>query len=338
MRRVPRILGSVFLALTALGAVAAHAVDGVLEIGQTCAVSTGCGPGDLPGFPVSITRSGSYRLVADLELPTLDTTAILVSANHVTIDLNGFSIRPREDCTPDCGAPGLGTGILAPQIENLAVRNGTLFGLGQDGLRTGDYAQIADVRIFGVGGTGIVTGSHSEIRNTTVASTGVYGIQAEHDVAILDSLVRAAATDGVVAAGTPLISRTRIQNNGGMGVRIDGAGGSVLDNVLAGNGNLAIQAHDAVFANNMLSQNGFGLFFFAGQASVIRSNAFSQSPAVDVASTRNALLVDNAIHGSVNASYDDGTNGNVLGASGGSSLIGGEAIAPSVCDGTLGCP
>lgn len=150
--------------------------------------------------------------------------------------------------------------------------------------------------------------------------------------------MRAAATDGVVAAGTPLISRTRIQNNGGMGVRIDGAGGSVLDNVLAGNGNLAIQAHDAVFANNMLSQNGFGLFFFAGQASVIRSNAFSQSPAVDVASTRNALLVDNAIHGSVNASYDDGTNGNVLGASGGSSLIGGEAIAPSVCDGTLGCP
>ena len=41
MRRVPRILGSVFLALMALGAVAAHAVDGVLEIGQTCAVSTG---------------------------------------------------------------------------------------------------------------------------------------------------------------------------------------------------------------------------------------------------------------------------------------------------------
>ena len=43
MRRVPRILGSVFLALMALGAVAAHAVDGVLEIGAHYVIRTNDG-------------------------------------------------------------------------------------------------------------------------------------------------------------------------------------------------------------------------------------------------------------------------------------------------------
>ena len=44
----------------------ALAVDGVLEINQTCAVQTGCFAGDSPGFPVTITQPGSYRLTSNL--------------------------------------------------------------------------------------------------------------------------------------------------------------------------------------------------------------------------------------------------------------------------------
>ena len=329
----------ILLALSSLlPADPARAVDGVIEIGQVCALNTGCGEGDLPGFPVSLTKPGSYRLVSHLELPDRDWTAILVGAHDVTIDLNGFSIRPREDCRPDCGAPGLGSGILAPQMENLAVRSGTLLGLGHEGIRSGDYAQISDVRIFGTGSTGLVTGSHSEIRDTTVSTTGGYGIEAGLDVAILDSVVRAAANEGIRAAGIPLISRTRIHNNGQMGIRIDGLGGAVIGNVVAGNGDLGIRAQDAVFADNMLSQNQLGLYFLGGDASVVRGNAFSNSPLVDVASTKNSLVVDNAIHGIINAGSETGTNGNVLGDNGSSSISGGAAIAPNVCDGALGCP
>jgi hypothetical protein len=43
------------------------AVDGVLEINQAC-VSVGCFPGDLAGFPVTISSTGSYRLTSSLDV------------------------------------------------------------------------------------------------------------------------------------------------------------------------------------------------------------------------------------------------------------------------------
>jgi hypothetical protein len=41
----------------------ALAVDGVLEINQTCAVQTGCFAGDIPGFPPSPTAAPESRLI-----------------------------------------------------------------------------------------------------------------------------------------------------------------------------------------------------------------------------------------------------------------------------------
>ena len=54
----------------------ALASDGVLEINQTCAVQTGCFPGDTAGFPVKITASGSYRLTGNLVVPDAFTSGI----------------------------------------------------------------------------------------------------------------------------------------------------------------------------------------------------------------------------------------------------------------------
>ncbi len=51
-----------------LTATTALAVDGVLELNQTCAISKGCTRGDDPGFPISIDGGDgrSYRLTSDL--------------------------------------------------------------------------------------------------------------------------------------------------------------------------------------------------------------------------------------------------------------------------------
>jgi len=51
------------------------AVDGVIEINQARALAGG--PGDEPGFPVTIYASGSYRLTSNLSVGS-DTDAILV--------------------------------------------------------------------------------------------------------------------------------------------------------------------------------------------------------------------------------------------------------------------
>src|SRR5271166_431225 len=69
-----------------------YAVDGVVLIDQNRALAGSVTPGDTPGFPVTITLPGAYRLSGNLTVPDANTNGILVMADNVFIDLNGFSI------------------------------------------------------------------------------------------------------------------------------------------------------------------------------------------------------------------------------------------------------
>ena len=57
MRRPLLSLLALSFALAIAGPAAAS--DGVLEISRTCAIQTGCFPGDAPGLPVTITMPGA---------------------------------------------------------------------------------------------------------------------------------------------------------------------------------------------------------------------------------------------------------------------------------------
>src|SRR6266567_4493370 len=63
----------------------ASAVDGTFLINLSTVTAAG-------GFPYLITQPGSYRLSGNLQAP-VNTSAILITANYVTLDLNGFSIN-----------------------------------------------------------------------------------------------------------------------------------------------------------------------------------------------------------------------------------------------------
>src|SRR6266436_5075236 len=76
-----------------------YAVDGIVLIDQNRALAGNVTPGDTPGFPVTISLSGSYRLSGNFTVPNANTTAILITAHNVTIDLNGFSILGPTVCT-----------------------------------------------------------------------------------------------------------------------------------------------------------------------------------------------------------------------------------------------
>jgi hypothetical protein len=69
----------------------AFAVDGTILIDQNRALAGNVTPGDTPGFPITISQPGSYRLSGNLRPPT-DTRAIEIASNDVTFDLNGFAI------------------------------------------------------------------------------------------------------------------------------------------------------------------------------------------------------------------------------------------------------
>ena len=123
----PIIVSILFMSLSG----PAFAEDGVFEINQSCAVNTGCVTGDTAGFPVTITTTGSFRLTGNLTVPNENTDGISISANSVSLDLNGFEIAGPTvcqslpvTCTP---ASGTGSGVDSNGFVGTSVTNGPGF-------------------------------------------------------------------------------------------------------------------------------------------------------------------------------------------------------------------
>src|SRR5689334_9768577 len=76
-----------------------YAVDGVVLFNQASALAGNVTPGDAPGFPVTISVPGSYRLTGNIALTDLSANVIEITADNVTIDLNGFSLIGPVVCT-----------------------------------------------------------------------------------------------------------------------------------------------------------------------------------------------------------------------------------------------
>jgi hypothetical protein len=124
------------------------AVDGVILIDQNKAMAGNVTPGDTPGFPVTISLPGSYRLGGNLTTPDANTTAIQIGANNVTFDLNGFTISGP-------GVTGTGIGVEAytqcgfPGCSGITVTNGTIQGMGGGAIYAGENALIERIRATG---------------------------------------------------------------------------------------------------------------------------------------------------------------------------------------------
>src|SRR5215469_17235968 len=128
---------SLFLILSAC-ALPLYSVDGVVLINQNVALAGNVTPGDTPGFPVTITAQGSYKLSGNLIVPDANTTAIDITADPVTIDLNGFSIVGPVVCSgfpvTSCTLSGTGIGVHAGLATNVTVLNGVVRGMGNVGV------------------------------------------------------------------------------------------------------------------------------------------------------------------------------------------------------------
>jgi hypothetical protein len=214
-------------AAVAFGATA-HAGDGVLEINQTCAATTGCFPGDSAGFPVTIETDGAYQLTSDLTLATANETAIQVSLSNppvVTIDLRGFAITGVTTCTGEPAAcSGTGTGIGIRGIRDTTIRNGTVRGMGDLGVQTGAGSTIENMLITESGDNGvqISTGAsrRSVVRGNRILKNGGEGISATWQ-------------DGDGNYAGNLVEGNVVAGNGSNGIRVYGA--PVIGNVAANN-------------------------------------------------------------------------------------------------------
>lgn len=102
-------------------------------------------------FPIVIGQPGSYYFTRDIQQGT-GNVGISITANMVTLDLNGFALRGRG-----------GNGIeVADQTDSVSIRNGTITGW-YTGIAAGgsDRARIEDLAVTDNQVDGIVIGSGS---------------------------------------------------------------------------------------------------------------------------------------------------------------------------------
>lgn len=179
----------------------ALASDGALEINQTCAVSTGCFPGDTAGLPVTISAGGSYRLTSNLTLPDLNTSGILDSAlAPVTVDLGGFAIEGPNTCTVNsCGTgSGVGVGYTNPGGDGLTVINGAVRGAGGSCLRLRSFGRAEGVFVSNCGGHGIFASDNGVVVGNRVTNLRLNALLAGSNTVFADNVFANAGLGGVV--------------------------------------------------------------------------------------------------------------------------------------------
>jgi hypothetical protein len=210
------------------------AVDGVLEINQTCAVLTGCidnsgDIGDTPGFPVNIEIPGSYILTSNLVVSDPNTSGLFIAAAPVTIDLNGFEIQGPVNCislgsTLTCDA-GTGRGIRSSFVRTTVV-NGSVVKFGSDGIQLGGRSRVERVVVERNGGNGIDVGADSVVIDSRAYRNFGNGIETSDSSTVGRSTSASNRASGFKMATGTVISGSTARDNGLSGISV-GAGSVV---------------------------------------------------------------------------------------------------------------
>ncbi len=121
------------------------------------------------GFPIVISKPGSYFLSGNL-LTTQTTLAVIsVNANNVTINLNGFTIAGP-------GGAGTAKAINASNDSGVTIINGTITKIAGTAIVLGSNSTVGGVQIIGNKGDGVDCSSTCLITNNIVSGNGATGL------------------------------------------------------------------------------------------------------------------------------------------------------------------
>jgi hypothetical protein len=253
-----------------------YAVDGVVLINQSAALAGNVTPGDAPGFPVTISVSGSYKLSSNLTVPNANTDAIDITADKVTIDLNGFSIIGPVACSDapptSCSPAGTGIGINSRRT-NVFVLNGGVYGMGAFGIELFSSSRIQSVQLSNNGGGGIAMADGGEISSCVVNSNGGNGITIGSGIVSGNSASFNGGDGIIVVVG--LISGNTTFGNGGNGGNASAVAGSTFTgNVSFRNGSAGITvACPSLVTSNSVSQNSANIVTSGSGCTVVTNSA-----------------------------------------------------------------
>lgn len=201
------------LALAAFGSSAFAQVT----IDQNKALAGGVTAGDTAGFPVVIHQPGSYKLTSNLVVPS-GQSGIVVVAEGVTLDLNGFAV--------------IGAGKCVRLEANKVVTCASLQGVGIDVQGQGTFVRNGGIRGFE---TGLRSFGGAGAEKLQLASNGV-GISAavgaaKYPATWTDILITLSQSTGLqVQGGVYKLSGINSSRNGSIGVHINGADSVLIEN------------------------------------------------------------------------------------------------------------
>lgn len=241
------------------------------EIEPRVAINAANTPGD-SSTVFRITQPGSYYL-SDNILGQASKNGIVIAADNVTLDLNGFAC---------IGAVGSGHGItgFAGTESNVAIRNGTVRDWGGSGVyNLGRNIFIAEIRAEANGGYGIGAGAQAVItRCVAKGNQGFAGIGVAYWSTVTDCISRENSGAGFEASSGTVFRGNIAQHNQGSGIRVDSTcvveRNLASDNVGAG---IKVGYNGPAFGNrlddNHVVGNGIGIEVSGDGSTVIRNSA-----------------------------------------------------------------
>jgi hypothetical protein len=234
-------------------------MDGIILIDQAKVLAGNVTPGDTPGFPVTISKAGSYRLSGNLTVPGGGKKGIVLTTSNVTIDLNGFQISSKAGT----GQPGY-CGITDNNhaLSGIAVRNGTISSLEVGIMLQHSQAVVECLQVFRTTSFGIQTGPCSIVKGNTIRSHNMLGIEIGEGSIVSGNIISSCdGGAGMVGSGSVVCDNAVSDNFTGLSVGSDSIvkGNTAIRNVgLGGCHGIAVGANSTIIGNTA-SQNSVGI-------------------------------------------------------------------------------
>lgn len=208
----------------------------------------------ISALPCTISNAGSYYVTGDLT-GNNGAHGITISANNVTLDLNGFSL---------IGISTAKSGIYrgeSPTYNNIVVQNGTVRDWGESGvdLYYGDNSLVAHLQVFNNASYGIRIRENSVVTDCNVYGNGAHGIYAYKNSSIRNSHVKDNSENGVLALWSVKVDDCMALGNGENGIY--GHDSCAITRCTAsGNGNNGVEVKDkCAVRDTICDANGYNL-------------------------------------------------------------------------------
>lgn len=195
-------------------AFATSAAYGQVNIDTAAAMAGGITPGDAPGFPVTLSVPGSYRVTSNLTTTLLaPSTLIDITGTNVSLDLNGFTVGGPYACaatgalsTGNTCTTGSDPPLIYVQGRAARIHGGFVDGGGGFGIQS--YFGMTDIS----GGP--------TIEDVIVSNHRGRGIQLSTSGNTVRNVSATSNQDGVFAGSEAIVEGVRASRNNGYGLRL----------------------------------------------------------------------------------------------------------------------